>query len=155
MSGLAASTPRLNRAICAVLFFATCLIFSRVLQNDFVNYDDPDYITANQHVLAGLTGAGIKWAFTSGEASNWHPLTWISHLIDVSVFGVQPRGHHAMNVLLHALNAVLAFLVMRRLTSEVWISAVFAALFAWHPLRVESVAWAAERKDVLSGFFWF
>ena len=155
MSRLPADTRFLRTTICAILFVGTCLLFSGALGNDFVNYDDPDYVTANEHVKGGLTMAGVKWAFRSGEASNWHPLTWLSHMLDSSIFGVQPRGHHATSVLLHAVNAVLAFLVCRRLTGALWTSALFAALFAWHPLRVESVAWVAERKDVLSGFFWF
>ncbi len=142
-------------AIAIALFVLTALLFSRALGHDFVNYDDPDYVTANEHVQAGLTRDGVAWALRSGEASNWHPLTWVSHMVDASLFGNNPRGHHATSVLLHALNAALAFLALRRLTGALWASAVCAALFAWHPLRVESVAWVAERKDVLSGFFWF
>src|SRR5262249_26801997 len=142
-------------AICAALFVLTILLFWRGVGNDFVNYDDPDYVTANDHVKAGLSAAGVRWALQSGEASNWHPLTWISHLIDWSLFGDDPRGHPARSVLWHALNAVMAFLALRKLTGATWTSAVCAACFAWHPLRVESVAWIAERKDVLSGFFWF
>ena len=140
--------------IAAVLFFGTVLLFWRAVGHDFVNYDDPDYVTDNVHVKAGLSAETFRWALTSGEASNWHPLTWVSHLADVSLFGLNPHGHHATSVVWHALNAVLAFLALRRLTGAFWPSAFFAALFAWHPLRVESVAWVAERKDVLSGFFW-
>lgn len=142
-------------AIAGALFVLTALLFSRTLGNNFVNYDDPDYVTANAHVQAGLTADGVAWALRSGEASNWHPLTWLSHMADASLFGENPCGHHATSVLLHALNAALAFLALRRLTGALWASAVCAALFAWHPLRVESVAWVAERKDVLSGFFGF
>jgi tetratricopeptide (TPR) repeat protein len=142
-------------AICTGLFVVTLLLFSRVFAYDFVNYDDPDYVTSNEHVKAGLTLQGLGWAVRSREASNWHPLTWMSHMIDYSLFGDRPRGHHATSVVLHALNAVLAFLALRRLTGAFWTSALFAAWFAWHPLRVESVAWVAERKDVLSGFFFF
>ena len=137
------------------LFGLTALLFSRAIGNDFVNYDDPDYVTENPRVEAGLNAAGIGWAFMSGEASNWHPLTWLSHMADASLFGDDPRGHHATSVVLHAVNAALAFLVFARLTGALWSSALVAALFAWHPLRVESVAWVAERKDVLSGMFWF
>ncbi|MES2693609.1 MAG: tetratricopeptide repeat protein [Verrucomicrobiota bacterium] len=155
MSGLPADSLRVRWAIGVVLFIATVLLFSRSWSHDFVNYDDPDYVTANAHVKAGLTGEGVAWALRSGEASNWHPLTWVSHMLDVSLFGMSARGHHATSVLLHALNAVLAFVALRRLTGALWASAVFAALFAWHPLRVESVAWVSERKDVLSGLFWF
>jgi tetratricopeptide (TPR) repeat protein len=104
-------------------------------------------------VQAGVTPGGIRWALTTGAAANWHPLTWISHMVDWSFFEDDPRGHHAMSVVWHALNAVLVFLLFRRLTNAFWFSALSAALFAWHPLRVESVAWIAERKDVLSAFF--
>ena len=143
--------------LAAGLFVTTLLLFLRVTgrEFDFVNYDDPDYVTKNAQVQAGLTAAGVRWALTSGAASNWHPVTWVSHMLDWSWWGANPRGHHATSVVLHALNAVLAFVAFRRLTGAVWTSALFAALFAWHPLRVESVAWVAERKDVLSGFFWF
>ena len=136
--------------IAAILFMGTILLFARATGNDFVNYDDPDYVTANLHVRAGLSLETVRWAMTAAEASNWHPLTWLSHALDVTLFGLDPRGHHATSVLLHALNAVVAFLAMRRLTGALWTSAFFAALFAWHPLRVESVAWVAERKDLLS-----
>jgi tetratricopeptide (TPR) repeat protein len=146
---------RRTLVVCAALFLGTLLLFARAIGHDFVNYDDPDYVTANSHVRAGLSLEGMRWAMTSGEASNWHPLTWMSHQLDSTLFGQNPRGHHATSVLWHALNAVLAFLALRRLTGAFWTSAFFAALFAWHPLRVESVAWVAERKDVLSGFFWF
>jgi tetratricopeptide (TPR) repeat protein len=144
-----------RRTIAVVLFVGTVLLFSRTLANDFVNYDDPDYVTSNGHVKAGLNVSGVRWAFRSHEASNWHPLTWVSHMLDWSLFGPKPRGHHATSILLHALTAVLVFEVFRRLTAAMWTSALLAALFAWHPLRVESVAWVAERKDVLSGLFWF
>ncbi|HXF09443.1 MAG TPA: tetratricopeptide repeat protein [Desulfuromonadaceae bacterium] len=121
----------------------------------FIDYDDPDYIVGNEHVKNGLTWSGIRRAFTSGEAANWHPLTWISHMIDCQLFGLNASGHHLVNVLFHAANAVLLFLLLNRLTSAIWRSALVAALFAWHPLHVESVAWASERKDVLSAFFAF
>ena len=149
------AVARRVRVIVLVLFFGTLLLFARAIGHDFVNYDDPDYVTANAQVRAGLSFETMRWAMTSGEASNWHPLTWMSHLLDATMFGLNPHGHHATSVGWHALNAVLAFLVMRRLTGALWTSAFFAALFAWHPLRVESVAWVSERKDVLSGFFWF
>ncbi len=155
MNGFFGDTPRLRAAICAVLFAGTWLFFGRALGHDFVNYDDPDYVTANAQVQAGLTWETVKWALQSGEASNWHPLTWVSHALDVSLFGLNPRGHHATSVFWHAVNAVMAFLALRRLTGATAASAFFAALFAWHPLRVESVAWVSERKDVLSGFFFF
>jgi len=141
------------RAVCIVLFCGTLLLFSRAVGHSFLDCDDPDYVTGNVHVQAGLTWAGVRWAFTSGAAANWFPLTWLSHMLDWQLFGNDPRGHHATNILWHALSAVMAFLALRRLTGAFWTSAVSAALFAWHPLRVESVAWVAERKDVLSVFF--
>jgi hypothetical protein len=125
-----------------------------VWQSSFVRFDDPDYVTKNPQVAAGLTWAGIKWAMTTGHASNWHPLTWLSHMVDVQLFGVSSGPHHLMNLLLHTLNAVLLFVALRRMTSSVAQSAFVAALFAVHPLHVESVAWVSERKDVLSAFFW-
>jgi Flp pilus assembly protein TadD len=140
-------------AVSAALFLGTLLIFSRAIGNDFVNYDDPVYVTENPYVQAGLTLPGIRWAFTTDAAANWHPLTWISHMVDWSLFEDDQRGHHAVSIVLHALNAVLVFLLFLRLTNGFWLSAFSGALFAWHPLRVESVAWIAERKDVLSGFF--
>ena len=137
-----------------MLLLGTVLLFARTTGNGFVNYDDPDYVTANEHVRHGLTLEGLKWALFSVEKSNWHPLTWVSHMADWQIYGDHPAGHHATSVLWHALTAVMAFAALRRLTGAFWTSAVCAALFAWHPLRVESVAWVAERKDVLSGFFW-
>ena len=154
---LPGTDPRARSArwIGAALFVLTALLFARACGNGFVNYDDPDYVTANPHVQAGLGTAGARWAFTAETASNWHPLTWLSHMLDVSLFGRNAGGHHATSVLLHALSAALAFAALRRLTGALWTSALAAALFAWHPLRVESVAWVAERKDVLSGVFFF
>jgi protein O-mannosyl-transferase len=145
---------KMNAAIAFVIAAVTVALYLPMLHNSFINYDDPDYILGNDHVKAGLTWPGIVWAFQSGEASNWHPLTWISHMLDCQLFGLNPAGHHLTNLLLHAANAVLLFLLLNQLTGARWRSAFVAALFAWHPLRVESVAWASERKDVLSGFFW-
>jgi tetratricopeptide (TPR) repeat protein len=138
---------------CLMLFLGTLAVFGRAVGNDFANFDDFQYVTRNAHVQDGLGWAGMRWALISGEAANWHPLTWLSHMADWTLFGSDPRGHHAVSVGWHALNAVLVFCVLRRLTGNHWASAFCAALFAWHPLRVESVAWVAERKDVLSGFF--
>ena len=140
-------------AVSAALFLGTLLVFSRAIGNDFVNYDDPVYVTENPRVQAGLTLEEIRWALTTGEVANWHPLTWISHMVDWSLFEDDPRGHHVVSIVWHALNTILVFLLFRRLTNAFWLSAFSAALFAWHPLRVESVAWISERKDVLSGFF--
>jgi Flp pilus assembly protein TadD len=136
----------------AALFAGTILLFSRSLGCGFVNYDDPRFILDNPHVQAGFTAESVAWAF-SGDADYWHPLTWFSHMLDWRLYGANAAGHHLTSVLWHALNAVLAFLVMRRLTGGFWTSAFSAALFAWHPLRVESVTWIAERKDVMSGCF--
>jgi tetratricopeptide (TPR) repeat protein len=120
---------------------------------DFTLYDDPDYVTGNPMVRAGLTVKGLAWAFTHAYASNWHPLTWISHMLDVEIFGLHAGGPHLVNVALHAANAVLLFILLQRMTGAQWRSATVAALFAFHPLHVESVAWVSERKDVLSTFF--
>ncbi|MSR61461.1 MAG: tetratricopeptide repeat protein [Planctomycetes bacterium] len=120
----------------------------------FVEYDDPGYVLRNTHIESGLTGASVRWAFTSTDYQyNWHPLTWLSHALDVELFAFDAGKHHLVNALLHALNAALLFLALRALTGRAWPSAFVAALFALHPLRVESVAWIAERKDVLAGTF--
>jgi tetratricopeptide (TPR) repeat protein len=120
----------------------------------FVDLDDPSYVSKNEHVAAGLTWDGVRWAFTQTTGGNWNPMTWLSHMADGQLFGLQPRGHHLMNVGWHAVNSVLLFLVLRRMTAARWASAAVAGLFALHPLHVESVAWVSERKDVLSAFFW-
>lgn len=160
------------------LLLTTVLPYWQVHNHDFISYDDPTYITQNKDVQKGLTLDGIIWAFTTGHASNWHPLTWISHMLDCQLFGLNAWGHHLMSLFFHIMNTVLLFLVLRRMTGlpaggslmlhsfsdgarfgpqacAVWQSAFVAALFALHPLHVESVAWAAERKDVLSTSFWF
>ena len=141
------------RIVCVLLTLVTLLVYLPVRHYAFVNFDDPDYVTENPMVQAGLTWSGFQWAFTTWHASNWHPLTWLSHMVDCQLFGLNAGGHHLVNVLFHATNAVLLFLLLLRLTSALWQSAFIAALFAWHPLHVESVAWVAERKDVLSAFF--
>lgn len=137
----------------SMLSLLTPAIFWQLVHCDFVNFDDNLYVTDNIHVRAGLNWDTIRWAFTSTVASNWHPLTWISHALDFQLYGLQPAGHHLTNLLFHTANAVLLFIWLWRLTGAVWHSALVAALFAWHPLHVESVAWVAERKDVLSTFF--
>jgi Tfp pilus assembly protein PilF len=129
-------------------------VFGSVSGFEFVNYDDPDYVTANPHIGGGLTWPAIRWAFTAGYAANWHPLTWLSHMADIELFGLNAGPHHAVNVLLHIVSTVLLFGVLRSSTGSTWRSAFVAALFAVHPLHVESVAWVAERKDVLSTVFW-
>jgi protein O-mannosyl-transferase len=144
---------RLTVLVGLGLLVGTLAVFGPVCANDFVNYDDPQYVTANSHVLAGLKGDSIRWAFTATESHNWHPLTWLSLQLDYQLYGLRPWGYHLTSLLLHSANTVLLFLVFRWLTGAVWPSALVAALFAVHPLHVESVAWVAERKDVLSTFF--
>jgi tetratricopeptide (TPR) repeat protein len=136
-----------------ILGLLTVVGYWRITSHGFIDLDDPTYLLQNAHVNTGLTWTGIGWAFTSGYASNWHPLTWISHMVDCQLFGLSPAGHHLTNLLFHALNAMLLLFLLNRLTGTVWRGALVAALFAWHPTHVESVAWAAERKDVLSTFF--
>ena len=138
-----------------LLALVTVALYWPAMRCDFINYDDPDYITANPHVQGGLNWEGVKWAFTSTEqGTQWAPLTWLSHELACQFFGLNPRGHHLINVLLHAANTVLVFLVFQRITRATWRSLMLAALFGLHPLRVESVAWVTERKDVLSTLFW-
>ena len=139
--------------ICLCLAMEILATYWRVLDNQFINYDDGVYIF-NGHVDRGLTLEGLRWAFTDTSTGNWHPLTFISHMLDVSVFGLNPGGHHLENVLWHATNSALLFIALWQMTGGLWRSALVAALFALHPLRVESVAWASERKDVLSSFFY-
>lgn len=139
--------------IILLLTAVICAVFWSVLSCDFVNYDDPEYVTENAVVAGGFTLEGLRWAFSSGYASNWHPVTWLSHMMDAQLFGLNPRGHHFTSLLLHALNTVLLFVLLRRMTGARWRSALVAALFGLHPLHVESVAWISERKDVLSAFF--
>ena len=149
---LSADSGIRTAVVCGLLFCGTVLLFSRATHGAFINYDDPSYVTDNPHVQGGLSWGGIVWAFTA-PADYWHPLTWLSHMLDWQLYGPAAAGHHLTSVLWHALNAVLAFLVFRRLAGGFWLSAFAAALFAWHPLRVESVAWITERKDVMSGCF--
>ncbi len=144
------SRPRL---IALLLALGTLLVYLPAARYGFSLYDDSDYVTENRMVQNGLTWAGIKWAFTTWHAGNWHPLTWISHMADCQIFGLNPGEPHCVNILLHVANSVLLFTLLLRLTNLIWPSAFVAALFAWHPLHVESVAWVAERKDVLSTFF--
>ena len=136
------------------MFVAIFAVYALVYSHDFVSFDDPIYVTENAHVQAGLSGAGLAWALTTFHDSNWFPLTWLSHMLDVQLFGLDSGPQHLTNVLLHALSAVLLFVVLRRMTGARWPSAVVALLFGLHPLHVESVAWIAERKDVLSALFW-
>ncbi len=140
--------------ICLLLGLAVMGVFWPALQCGFVRYDDQDYVTENKEVQQGLNWQSIKWALTTAHAANWHPVTWVSHIVDCQLYGLQPAGHHLTSLLLHAANAILLFLLLGRLTGALWPSAFVAAIFALHPLRVESVVWISERKDVLSTFFW-
>ena len=148
-----ASPARRRWLIAAGLFLGTLALYARVGGHPFIFFDDNRYVTENPTVKAGLTWQGVTWAFTTLHVSNWHPLTWLSHMLDVELFGVNPGPHHLVNVAFHGANAVLVFLVFLRMTGATWRSALVAALFAVHPTHVESVAWVAERKDVLSTFF--
>ena len=139
--------------ICCLIAVLTWTVFGQTLHHDFVNYDDQTYVYQNPRIVAGLTIPGIIAAFTQPHAQNWHPLTTLSHMLDCRLFGLNPAGHHFVNVLLHTTAALLLFLLLTRMTGALWPSAFATAIFAIHPLRVESVAWIAERKDVLSGVF--
>ncbi len=141
-------------AIAAGLTALIAFVYWRVGGFGFAALDDSAYVQQNPQVQAGLTAASVWWAWTSGYASNWHPLTWMSHQLDVTLFGMDPGWHHVTNAVLHAASTILLFFVLKRMTREIWPSAFVAALFGVHPLHVESVAWIAERKDVLSGLFW-
>ena len=142
-----------NVGFCALLSLLTLAVFRGVLGHDFLNYDDVQYVTGNERVSSGLSLANALWAFRSVYAANWHPITWLSHMLDVQLFGMNPYGHHLTNLLLHTANGCLLFLFLSKMTGAAWRSVLVAALFAVHPLHVESVAWVAERKDVLSTFF--
>lgn len=141
--------------ILTALAGATLAVYWQVQYHGFINYDDPLYVTDNPMVRNGLSWEGLLWAFRSTQVSNWHPLTWLSHMLDVEIFGKNPAGHHLTSLFFHLANTLLLFLVLKEMTAASWRSALVAAMFALHPLHVESVAWVAERKDVLSAFFWF
>lgn len=145
---------RLRWWVAAALFAGALALFWRVSACGFVTYDDGSYVTNNPVVQKGLTLEGLRWALTTTHASNWHPLAWLSHMLDVGLFGLQPAGHHLTSALIHAVNTALLFILFNSLTGTLWRSALLAALFAAHPTHVESVAWVSERKDVLSSLFW-
>ncbi|MDM8525127.1 tetratricopeptide repeat protein [Desulfococcaceae bacterium HSG8] len=147
-------TIKTELLICLFLVISTFAVYWQVRHHEFVAFDDDDYIINNPRVRAGLTPESITWAFTSAYASNWHPLTWLSHMTDIQLYGINPGQHHLTNVLLHIMNSLLLFFVLRRMTGDLWKSGFAAALFALHPLHAESVAWVSERKDLLSTFFW-
>ena len=147
-------TMRRESLICLALITAVLLVSWQVRNHEFINYDDNVYVTDNPYVQKGVTLESLGWAFTTTRAGNWHPLTWFSHILDYEMYDLNPQGHHLTNILLHTANMVLLFLALRWMTGAVWRSAFVAAMFGLHPLHVESVAWVAERKDVLSTLFW-
>lgn len=144
-----------HAAVCLLLFMTVLLLFARTGSYEFLNYDDDDYVYDNQFVREGLTLKGLQWAFTATVHDHWHPLTWLSHMADCQLFGLDPGSHHLVNALLHALNALVLFLLLRRMTGQYWASLAVAVLFAVHPMNVQSVAWISERKNLLSTLFAF
>jgi len=156
-NALAESSPwekPLHVSVLILLLLLVCLIYLPALTSDFVRYDDQVYVTENVHVQHGLTWENVKWAFCTPTAPYWHPVTWLSHMLDCELFGLKAWGHHLTNLLLHTTNTFMVFLVLRRMTGAFWRSLLVAGLFGLHPMHVESVAWVAERKDVLSTLFW-
>src|SRR5260370_10998655 len=143
-----------RRWLVALALVAACLfVYGQAVSFGFLNFDDNGYVTENQWVRPGLTAAGVRWAFTAVDYYYWQPLTWLSHMIDCQLFGLRPGWHHLTSLLLHIANTLLLFGILLRLTAAFWRSALVAAIFALHPTRIESVVWIAERKDLLSGFF--
>src|SRR5215475_14351251 len=142
-----------SAGILLLLSVLTFISYLPLVHNGFVTLDDTEYLTHNPHVSQGLTWRGFLWAFHSGYACNWHPLTWLSHMLDCQIFGLNPVGHHLVSLGLHIAVTLLLFQFLRQISGSFWRSVCVAALFALHPLHVESVAWASERKDVLSAFF--
>ena len=145
---------KLKLPVILALVGACLIIYAQTLNFDFINIDDRAYIYENRAVLSGFNWKTVNWAFTAFYSANWHPLTWLSHFLDYAMFGLNAGGHHATNVVFHTLNSILAFIVFHQMTGDFWKSAIVAMLFAIHPAHVESVAWVAERKDVLSTMFW-
>ena len=148
------SRYRLKLLIYIGLVAGTFAAYEPVRHNEFVNYDDRGYITENPNINGGITRHSVIWAFTKAHLANWYPLTWLSHMLDIEIYGLNPQGHHITSILIHTASSLLLFWVLLRMTNAIWPSAFVAAVFAVHPLHVESVAWAVERKDVLSGLFW-
>jgi hypothetical protein len=142
-----------NLTVGLLLSLAVIAIYAQVVEFEFVGLDDDIYVTENPPVLAGLTLSGIRWAVTNSHGANWIPLTWVSHMLDVELFGLDPAGHHLSNILIHLANSLLLFGLLMRFTGNTWPSAFVSAVFAVHPLHVESVSWISERKDVLSTLF--
>ncbi len=152
------TSPRIYRySTVLVILFLIALplaVYLQILNHEFVTYDDDVYITHNPHIRSGLNIESIKWAFTATRSKHWHPLTWLSHMLDYQLFGVNPAGHHFINLLLHLINVLLLYVILNRSTQNIWQSAFVAAVFALHPLHVETVAWVSDRKDLLSTLFW-
>ncbi len=144
-----------NIFVCGMLLLGVCLVFGQTVRHGFITMDDPEYVYRNPVVRGGLTFRGVFWALLGSHAYNWHPLTWMSHMLDCQCYGLAAGPHHATNVVLHGLSACTLLVLLRRLSGDFWSSAFVAAIFAVHPLHVESVAWVAERKNVLSGLFFF
>ncbi|MGV7221106.1 MAG: tetratricopeptide repeat protein [Nitrospinales bacterium] len=145
----------LHIVISIIIVIAVCVAYWQVQGNEFINFDDTIYVTENKNIKQGFSSESLVWAITTTRASNWHPVTWLSHMLDYQIYGLKPLGHHLTNTLFHIANALLLYLVLVMMTGAVWQSSFVAILFAVHPLNVESVAWIAERKNVLSTFFWF
>ena len=154
MPNIKINTKKLDIYLPFAVALITLAVFSPILRHDFVHFDDPEIVYSNPNIRSGVTLDAVRWAFTESYESNWIPLSWMSHMLDVQLFGMNPAGHHFVNVLFHAASSVFLFLFFKRATNARLRSAAVAFLFALHPLHVESVAWAAERKDVLSAFFW-
>jgi tetratricopeptide (TPR) repeat protein len=154
LASLVQNDRRKNLLITLLLIIATLVAYWQSGDHEFITYDDHEYVTENEVVQAGLTSEGVKWAFTTGHTGNWHPLTWLSIMVDCQLYGLDRTGHYYSNLILHILSTIILFFALKEMTATIWQSAFVAALFALHPLHVESVAWAAERKDVLSGLFW-
>ncbi|MGD0596998.1 MAG: glycosyltransferase family 39 protein [Sedimentisphaerales bacterium] len=149
-----ASSNRRSFLICLILGLITFAVFYQVHSFKFITYDDPYYVYKNPDIQSGITLESIKWAFTTGWTANWHPLTWLSYMLDWQLFDSNPAGYHVVNLIFHIANTLLLFIVLRQMTGSIWPSAFAAVLFALHPLHVQSVAWVSELKDVLSTFFW-
>jgi len=143
----------ISLVVCFLLAGLTLLCYWPVFSHQFVCFDDEHYLFDSGYVAKGLTRQGTVWALRTGYFSNWHPLTWLSYMLDAQIFGMNPGGFHFTNLVFHIANSLLLFLLLKSMTQRLWPSALVAALFAWHPLHVESVAWVSERKDVLSTFF--
>src|SRR5688572_3664752 len=151
-TALLPADPRITAAVGVALVILVAIVFAQLRDHQFLNYDDPIYITDNEQVKKGLSTEGVAWAFQSLDF-NWHPMTWLTHMADVEMFGLNAGAHLLVNAAFHAINTILLLIILSRATGSVWRSGIVAALFAIHPLHVESVAWISERKDVLSTLF--